>query len=149
MEALKAINPLGVRSGFLTCSSETRPFIYRIQAPVPLVPPPQFVPFSPSPSRFLCPPSWTSSNPGKTCESHLTCEFSSTTEAKAHVSVVIKVSHPRSLHADNTNDILFVQSYSIAVLTILFYDHLLTLSDEVRPDYGSRTMRFPNSAALY
>src|ERR1700753_230835 len=146
MEALKAINPLGVRSGFLTYSLATRPFIYRIQAPVRLVSPRH-------PHRreavFLRPPSWTSSTPGKTCESHLTCEFSSATEAKAYVSVVIKVSHPRSLHADNTNDILFGQSYSIAVLTILFYDHLLTLSDEVRPDYGSRAMRFPNNAALY
>ena len=41
------------------------------------------------------------------------------------------------------------QSYSIAVLAIFFYDHLLALSDEVRQGCDSRVMQFPNNTALY
>ena len=51
-EPLKVINPLGVRSGFLTYSSTARPFIYHIQAQVPLVPPPQLVSASLSSNPF-------------------------------------------------------------------------------------------------
>ena len=43
--------------------------------------------------------------------------------------------------AEETEDILFSQYYEVAVCTILFYDHLLTLADEVRQDFTSSVLR--------
>ena len=38
-----------------------------------------------------------------------------------------------SHHISQANDGLPFQYYALATCTILFYDHLLTLADEVRP----------------
>ena len=60
---------------------------------------------------------------------------SSAAEPRALVSIAIKVPGPGFPLTSHSNQSLFFQSYSLAAFTILFYDHLLTLSDEVCRNY--------------
>lgn len=70
-------------------------------------------------------------------------------EAKALGSIATKVPHPQFLQTSwHTDRGPFGQSYSVAAFTILFYDHLLTLADEVGY-YFLLNVRWPPSEPIY
>ena len=65
-------------------------------------------------------------------------------KGKALISIATKVSHTRFRPTHHTDQDPFRrQSYALAAFTILFYDYLLTLADEVCQNHFWNTKRFP------
>lgn len=103
---------------------------------------------------LLCPPGRTnlanSFKSGMTCEPHLAfiSQFHRLLK-RMHLSAHhTRYTTPPPCCTSQVNDALSLQYHAIATGTILFYDYLLTLEDEVRLEFVSRASYFRTESAL-
>ena len=113
------------------------------------LPLPPFSHHLPHNGEFRCLPNWISSSRlVMTCEFHPMSALLSIAEAEALVSTAIKVLSPESQPHNQMNDGILPQYYALAAGTILFYDYLLMLPDEVRGNYYLSILQFHAEIAL-